>query len=165
MWMWMWMFLGVLYVYMQFLPRYKSKDEFTKVKKLDALVGVENALPILFPDMPEQHEFKDVTWRVRAGDADESESEEDGEWESDSDYSEGHVRKPRKKKNAFAARQQRTGGAGGGVVDDEDDESPGAGLAVVSKVCACLYALGRDVYCCGRCAVPSCERVPCCVSE
>eukprot|EP00010_Vexillifera_abyssalis_P007595 CAMPEP_0201549788 /NCGR_PEP_ID=MMETSP0173_2-20130828/6232_1 /ASSEMBLY_ACC=CAM_ASM_000268 /TAXON_ID=218659 /ORGANISM="Vexillifera sp., Strain DIVA3 564/2" /LENGTH=1322 /DNA_ID=CAMNT_0047959587 /DNA_START=105 /DNA_END=4073 /DNA_ORIENTATION=- len=48
----------------EFLDAYKVKDKFTKVKKLEMLVGVENALPILFPAMPEMDEFSNTTFHI-----------------------------------------------------------------------------------------------------
>jgi len=124
----------------EFLPMYRTKDKFTKVKKLDMLVGVENALPILFPNMPDQDEFADVTWRPYDVDGDEEEEDEEDEDEEEyedeyeDEYEESdRKRKPKKKVGKKRKDWERADGGddgdGGDKVDLADDE-----IGVAAKV-------------------------------
>jgi hypothetical protein len=103
----------------EFLPMYNEKDKFTKVRKLDMLVGIENALPILFPNMPTQDEFSEVTWRPgdlvgKGANAEEEEEEED-----DDELIGGEVKEKKKRRRRKAEEEDEE------IIDEEDEEEEG----------------------------------------
>merc|ERR1711988_26739 len=92
--------------FQEFLDNHKVKDALNKAKKLDMLVGVENALPIMFPNMPPMDPDSDVTFRVAGM----------PEPESDSDVPAA------KRKAAKRKKKKKRGDAGEYSEEEEEDE-------------------------------------------
>ena len=92
----------------EFLPLYRSKDSATKIKKLDMLVGVENALPILFPNMPEQDEFGEVMWRPGDLVGEEYEGESSEYEDDDDELLEKKTKKKKKKRREEESEEEES---------------------------------------------------------
>ena len=87
-------------------------------------MGVENALPILFPNMPEQDEFGEVMWRPGDLLGEGFEGDEESEYEDDDELLEKKAKKKKKKRREEEDESEEESEY---ETDDEDRPRKGKG--------------------------------------
>lgn len=120
----------------EFLDAYREKDSIPKIKKLEMLVGVENALPIIFPNMPDVDEFSNTTFHIGEIDPEEMNKQAQGveqyfQDEDDDEDDDGQGTKQRRGIGKGKGKgRRRAGPKDEDVSDDDGDTGPAASSSV-----------------------------------